>query len=135
MTKKPSKKKKITKKPQKGGGLRFDAGKPRTDLLSPLALFGVSNVLTRGAIKYGDSNWRKGMPWSKVIGPLLRHILKFMAGEDYDIDKNCKDCQKKKCVNHTGLPHPDLIATNAMFLSEYFRRHKELDDRYKCGLE
>jgi hypothetical protein len=135
MKKKVLKKNKSAKKTPKSGGKRFDAGKARTDLLSPIALMGTSEVLTRGAIKYGDSNWRKGMPWSKVLGPLLRHILKFMAGEDYDIDKNCKDCQKKKCVNHTGLPHPDLIATNAMFIQEYFRLHKALDDRYKCGLE
>jgi hypothetical protein len=124
----------VSEKP-KGGGLRFDDGKPRTDLLSPIALMGLSAVLARGAKKYGDSNWRKGMVWSKVIGPLLRHTLKFMAGEDYDVDKDCEGCQKNSCVNHTGLPNVDLILTNAMFLSEYFRKHKDLDDRFKSGLE
>lgn len=116
-------------------GLRFDEGKPRTDLLSPIAMMATATALAKGANKYGERNWSKGMKWGKVIGPLLRHLFKFMAGEDYDMDKNCKDCQNKDCKNHTGLPHIDLVAINAMFLQHYFRKNKDLDDREKSGLE
>jgi hypothetical protein len=102
-------------------GLRFDQGKPRADLLSPIAMMGLSTVLAHGCDKYGARNWQKGMKWGKVIGSLLRHTFKFMAGEDFD--------------EETGFPHVDHIATNAMFLQEYFRKHKDLDDREKTGLE
>jgi hypothetical protein len=102
-------------------GIRLDQGKPMMQLLSPIAMMGTAQVLTWGCNKYGPGNWKKGMAWGKVIGSLLRHTFKFMAGEDFD--------------EETKLPHVDHIATNAMFLQEYFRKHKGLDDRMKTGLE
>lgn len=98
-------------------GLRYDGDKPKMDLLSPIAIIGMSDVLTFGAKKYADHNWRKGMKWGRTIACLLRHTFKFMMGEDIDPE--------------SGLPHVDHIACNAMFLQEYFRTHKELDDRFK----
>lgn len=112
-------------------GLRYDAGKARMDLLCPVAMEGVARVLEKGAKKYAAWNWAKGMPWSKVLSSLLRHIFKFMSGEDYDYDPKCPECVANTCINHTGLPHVDQIACNAMFLQRYFREYKNLDDRYK----
>lgn len=119
-------------------GLRYDAGKVRLELLSPIALIGVARVSTKGAKKYADHNWRKGMAWSKVIGSLFRHFMKFMSGEDYDSDPNCPECvlgipgtDDWVCKNHTGELHVDQITWNAMALSEYYRTHRELDDRCK----
>lgn len=100
-----------------GTGKRFDSGKSRLELLPPEPLIGISAVLAFGASKYGSWNWMGGMAWSRVLGSLLRHTLKFMAGEDLD--------------SESGLPHVDHIATNALFLSQYYRTHKKLDDRYK----
>lgn len=99
------------------GAARFDTGKARMDLLSPVAMEGVAIVLAFGAKKYAEHNWRKGMKWGRTIGSLLRHTYKFMAGEDIDLE--------------SGLPHVDHIACNAMFLQEYYRTHKHLDDRFK----
>lgn len=121
-------------------GLRYDNGKIRLELLSPIALLGVSRVLTKGANKYADHNWRKGMAWSKCIGPLLRHLMLFMMGIDRDADGHCPDCRqglqaemegRKEwyCKNHTGELHIDQVLCNAMFLSEFARTHKNLDDR------
>jgi len=101
--------------------IRHNQDKPQMDLLSPIAMFGTAQVLTKGLIKYPGSQWKKGMAWSKVIASLLRHTFKFMAGEDVD--------------QESGLPHVDHMATNIMFLQEYYRRHKALDDRMKTGLE
>lgn len=112
-------------------GLRHDSGKTRLDLLCPIAMWGIGDVLTKGAKKYAPNNWTKGMPWSKVIGPLLRHLFLFMRGYELDKDENCEECKTNACTNHTGLPHVDLIACNAMFLQNYYRRHKSLDDRLK----
>ena len=119
-------------------GLRYDAGKARTDLLDPIAMTGTARVLAKGARKYAAWNWAKGMPWSKVIGSLLRHTFKLMAGEDYDADPGCAECQLGAlgsdnwvCVNHTGELHVDCIGCNAMFLQRYARCNKDLDDRFK----
>lgn len=104
-----------------GTGMRFDAGKARMDLLCPIAMEGCAMVLAFGAKKYAEWNWAKGMPWSKVIGSLLRHTFKFMSGEDLDPE--------------SGLPHVDHLLCNAVFLSNYYRRHKMLDDRYKSAVK
>lgn len=98
-----------------GGALRFDEGKTRLELLSPMALAGTARVLEYGAKKYGEHNWKKGMKWSRCIGSLLRHTFHFMHGQELD--------------EESGLPHVDHIACNAMFLQEYFRTKKDLDDR------
>ncbi len=101
--------------------IRHNQDKPHMDLLSPVAMFGLAQVLTKGLEKYPGSQWKKGMVWSKVTASLLRHTFKFMAGEDIDPESGC--------------PHVDHIAANAMFLQEYFRKHKDLDDRMKTGLD
>lgn len=98
---------------------RSDFGKRRLELISPLAMEGLADVLTFGAKKYADHNWRKGMDWSRCIGSLKRHLSEFEKGIDIDPE--------------SGLRHIDHIACNAMFLSEYSLTHKNLDDRYKLN--
>lgn len=104
-----------------GQAVRLDAGKEPVDLLSPIALVGTAKILEFGAKKYSANNWRKGMAWSRCIASLLRHTFKFMSGEDID--------------HETNLPHVDHMACNVMFLQEYFRTHKELDDRHKTVIQ
>jgi hypothetical protein len=58
------------------GGARFDAGKTRVDLIPADILLMLGEIYEMGARKYDASNWRKGMKWSKVYGPLFRHLLK-----------------------------------------------------------
>lgn len=120
------------------GGLRYDEGKERVDLMCPIAAMGTARVWGKGARKYAAWNWAKGMPWSKVLGSLLRHVFKFMKGEDWDADPNCPDCQKGTvgtdtwfCVKHTGELHVDCIGCNANILQRYARCNKDLDDRFK----
>lgn len=117
------------------GAARLDAGKAQLELISPVAMVGLAKILTFGAKKYAANNWRKGMNWSRCIGSLKRHLAAFEAGIDLDRDDNCEGCQRGDCLNHTGLYHIDQVLCNAMFLSEYVRTHKELDDRYKIDPE
>ena len=102
-------------------GVKFDAGKVRTDLISPVAINELAKVLTFGAKKYADNNWRKGLQWSRVLGAALRHILAYMGGQDKDPE--------------TGLSHLAHAFCCLMFLLEYEITHKELDDRYKLPQE
>lgn len=65
------------------GGAQRDTqkGKPRYDLIPPLALKRVADLYTKGAEHYGDRNWEKGMPFSRFFGSLLRHAYQFSMGE------------------------------------------------------
>lgn len=98
-----------------GQALRFNEGKTRHDLVPAYAQEQYARVLTLGAIKYKENNWRKGMPWSKVLASLERHLQAIKRGEDFDPE--------------TGLLHSAHIMCNAAFLTEYYKIYPQGDDR------
>lgn len=63
-------------------GARRDTreGKGRFDLISYHALRRLALVMERGASKYGDHNWEKGMPLSRFMDSALRHLNQYLAG-------------------------------------------------------
>lgn len=99
----------------KDKGLRYNEGKTRYDLLPPFAIEQFARVLTAGAKKYSDNNWKLGMGWRKVIASMKRHIAKFEIGEDFD--------------EETGLLHMAHVMCNASFLLEYYKIFPQGDDR------
>lgn len=74
--------------------------KPRMGLISPFALRRLGEWLRLGAKKYAPRNWEKGMPFSRVVDSLERHVQAYKAG----------DC---------GEDHLAAIMCNAMFLAHY----------------
>ncbi len=72
-----------------GGGMRFDEGKNQLELVPPLWIWALGDVLTCGARKYAARNWERGMVWGKMIGCASRHMLKFCCGERYDVETGC----------------------------------------------
>jgi hypothetical protein len=96
-------------------GQRHNSGKLRYDLVPQYAQQEYVRVLTAGASKYSDNNWRLGMRWSKVIASLKRHLAAIEAGEDYD--------------SETGILHAGHIMCNAAFLTEYYKIYPQGDDR------
>lgn len=99
----------------KDEGLRFNKGKTRHDLVPVFAQEQYAKVLTRGAEKYAERNWEKGMKWSKVLASMKRHITAYEQGEDYDPED--------------GLLHAAHIMCNAAFLTEYYKIYPQGDDR------
>ncbi len=63
-----------------------DFGKPRMDLLPPKALFGIAKIMTYGASKYNDYNYKlgRGLDWDRLYAACLRHLNSWNAGEDKD---------------------------------------------------
>jgi hypothetical protein len=100
-----------------GGGLRHNEGKIPVQLVPTSAITGIAKVLEAGMLKYPKDNWRRGMAWTTVYASLMRHLLKWMDGEDIDSETKCK--------------HLDHVLCNAAFLAEYSETCPELDDRYK----
>ena len=96
-------------------GLRYNEGKIRYDLIPTFANQQFARVLGKGAEKYGEQNWEKGMAWSSVIASLKRHIAAFESGEDFDAE--------------TGLLHMAHAMCNVSFLLEYYKIYPQGDDR------
>jgi hypothetical protein len=65
-------------------GKKFDTGKTRLDLIPPEAVEAIGQVLTFGAQKYQDHNWRKGIHYSRLYAATLRHMNSFWEGNDID---------------------------------------------------
>jgi hypothetical protein len=87
-------------------GLRYDAGKLRFDLMPPDAEEEIIRVYTRGAMKYEDRNWERGMAWHKCLGPLKRHLNKWEKGAMMDEE-------------YPELHHMAMVAWNAIALLTY----------------
>lgn len=99
------------------GGKRYDVGKLRYDLLPVDAMRELVKVYTKGAEKYADRNWEKGMSWSRVIGPLMRHLEAFRQGEIWD--DGIDPVTGQPC---TGCHHMAMVAWNALALVTYQMR-------------
>lgn len=97
-------------------GVKYDAGKPRMSLIPASALIEEAKVMTYGAQKYAPHNWRKGMPYTRVLDAALRHINAFNGGEDKDPE--------------TGLSHLAHARCCLAFLIEYQESGIGEDDRY-----
>lgn len=96
---------------QETKGRKDDSQKVRLDLIPVLPLIATARVLTKGAVRYSDHNWRAGIKYSRVIAACERHLMALKAGYNFDID--------------SGELHAAHLICEAMFLAEYM-----LDPRY-----
>lgn len=96
----------------------LDGGKPGLQyILAMPGLLSVSDVGDFGAKKYGQWNYKAGMPWMKLLGSCTRHLTAFILGEDFD--------------RESKLPHLAHLCYDALMLLDYMVTKPELDDRYK----
>jgi hypothetical protein len=58
----------------------IQVGKGRYDLMPAYAMFRLARLFENGAIKYGESNWRKGIPLKRFLDSAERHLHKLKAG-------------------------------------------------------
>lgn len=98
-------------------GAKYDQDKYRPELLSTIALVEISKVLTFGAKKYADHNWRKGISYSRLLGACLRHVFAYLGGESKDPE--------------TGLSHLAHASCCLIFILDYELTKPEFDDRFK----
>lgn len=57
-------------------------GKGRFDLLPMCVLLRLARHYEQGAIKYSDRNWEKGIPAHSFADSALRHMVKYMDGQN-----------------------------------------------------
>jgi hypothetical protein len=97
--------------------VKYDADKPRWELLQWAAIEEVAIIATKGAEKYDDHNWRKGFRWMRPISAAMRHIYAFIRGEDRDPESGCL--------------HIAHAAWNLLSLAEFQLLGLGTDDRWK----
>lgn len=64
-------------------GARESKSYYRCDLLPPLSILKISQVLHEGAEKYGDENWR-GISQMSHLNHALTHLFAYMQGDNSD---------------------------------------------------
>lgn len=87
----------------------------RFDLMPSDALWYVARVFGKGAEKYAERNWERGLKWGASKGALDRHLALFWAGQDFD--------------EESGLPHLAHVAWHSLVLLAMFLRKDGEDDR------
>lgn len=74
---------------EKQGGLRYNKGKLKIELIPWSWIIALAQVFSQGARKYADDNWKKGLSMRDCLGCLQRHINCIVAGEWYDKETGC----------------------------------------------
>ena len=95
--------------------LRFNEGKIQTREIDPDFILGIGEVLTKSRAKYEHFNWQKPTAFSTPYESLMRHLMLFQKGEEFDTESN---------AHH--LLH---AATNIMFLYYHSKNNTGIDDR------
>lgn len=97
--------------------IKYDQDKPRMELLSQWVLEDVAKVMTYGANKYSENNWRNGFRWTRPIGACLRHVGAWLRGTNTD--------------EESGLPHLAHAICCLMFTHEHQMLNMGTDDRWR----
>lgn len=79
-----------------GGGKKGDGGKLRYDLLQFDVLQEKVKVLTFGANKYSDNNW-KLLEEDRIIGAIFRHLIAHLLGELRDKETGLLHLSHAEC--------------------------------------
>ena len=93
-------------------GSKYDSNKERMDLIPWNSVREMAKVLSFGADKYGDHNWREGIKHSRLFSAAMRHLTFYWSGETLD--------------QESGMSHIAHAMTNLAMLAET----PEWDDRY-----
>lgn len=94
-------------------------GKGRYDLISPWMLARLAQVLEKGAEKYGDRNWEKGMPMSRFFDSACRHLNQYL-----------RDSLEPDLVTVERDEHLDDHLAQALFNIMAMIHQEELYDTY-----
>lgn len=92
-----------------------DPDKPSVEGISPYAILRLGALFTNGGVKYGDfRNWELGMPYTRMLGGILRHYCLYFMRDDTE-------------------DHLAAIMWNAQCLCHYEDTKTGDDDRPKWG--
>lgn len=93
---------------QTGAVRDMHEGKGRMDLLPMSALIELSKHCEEGAQKYGEHNVDKGIPQKSLCDSAMRHLIKYMRGDDDEDHLRAAAWNIMWALNQT-VEHPELI--------------------------
>lgn len=106
----------VKKAPSKNTSARYNEGKIQTREVYPAFILGIGDVLTKSREKYEAFNWCRPTKLSTPYESLMRHLMAFQMGEDFD--------------KESGKHHLLHCATNLMFMYYHMMNNpQESDDR------
>ena len=97
--------------------LRFNSNKVEFDDMPLLGMVEVAKVAAYGRSKYSKNNWRKGASTGQYLNCAIRHIMKYMYGEETDDESQCL--------------HLGHAAWNILAELEKMITNTRIDDRFK----
>ena len=83
-------------------------GKGRCDLLPACSILRLARHYENGARKYEDRNWEKGIPIHSFIDSAIRHLMKYLDGQDNE-DHLCAAAWNLMCAMWNEQNRKDLI--------------------------
>lgn len=99
--------------------VKKDDEKVKMHLLPPKALLGIAKIMTYGALKYNNFNYKlgKGLDWDRMLSACYRHLNAWNDGEDND--------------KESGESHLYHAGCCIMMLIDLVETKKGRDTRYK----
>ena len=109
------------------GGSKHSKGKLPFHLITPEMMTALAEGLQLGLDKgYGARNWEDGLNIHECsLASGLRHIFKYIAGEDYNIETNFETGEELDPVHHLVCAFINL----GMAVTQIKRGRDDLDDR------
>lgn len=98
------------------GSSKDDSGKPPISLIPREALEECAHALAYGAEKYSRHGFRAGLRYSRLADAALRHIIKFMDGQDID--------------DESGKSHLGHALASLAMLAYMSSKRPDMDDRH-----
>lgn len=103
---------------------RSNSGKSILHTIDPKFIFGIGQISEFGSRKYHMRNFlmAPGMEWSAVYDSMLRHLMLWWSGEEFDLGPNGEHGETDDPdtnMKWSGLPHLLHAAWNIMVLFTY----------------
>lgn len=113
-----------------GKRISFDSGairepnndRGRYDLISPIALKALAIHMERGATKYADRNWEKGIPMSRHINSAMRHLQQYLEGDRLEDHLSACAYNVFAVIHTTEMIKRDLLPADLCDLPDYIKR-------------
>ncbi|GHT13512.1 hypothetical protein FACS1894170_09590 [Planctomycetales bacterium] len=116
------------------GAVRDTAdGKSRPDLISPFAMERLGEWLRLGAKKYAERNWEQGIPLSRCIASLYRHLLKFQQGRQDEDHITAVMCNAMMIIHTIEMVKRGVLPDELLDMPDYGipRVHFNNDEPYE----